>query len=838
MRQIILLLLLLLNSTWAEAQSTTLRQEMQRLQTLHGLHFVYASDLNLDRPYTGPTLEGLEVKDALNHLFYNQGIRITRRHNNIILNATGIMPSRQQTAAVEEAADTSASRPLKEIIVQGKESIAQPNHSRMGESTLKGKRVGLGVSALSTPDLLKTLQHTSGVSAGYELGTDFYVHGGGGDENLVLVDGTPLYSTGHLLGIFSSFNTDMIDSVNFYKSNFPSRYSGRLSSVTDVSIRDGNMDHFKGLFSLGMLEGRLQAEGPIVKGRTSYNVGIRRSWSDILYRPILFLASKAASNDGDMPSFGFDYHDFNVKLTHKLGDTDKLWLSLYSGRDFVDVETKDRYTWNAEQCEETKTRLQWRKWNGTLGWRHQFTPTLSSEMALIGTFNHSLMALEDKYYKVDQEDRIYQWNLSDRKKNETRMFDLGARADFLWQAHHRHKVQLGGQLMYHGFRPQSSELTYYYGNDAGMDTTSTSGSYRTHSQEFTVYMEDAITLSPRLTANVGTSLTLLKVKGSLYPMLDPRLSLDYRWSRLWMASLSCTHMSQHVHRLSPSLLALPTDFWVPSTAKVRPSGSWQFAAGIHGIAAPSSVLRFSLEAFYKQSRHLLTYRDWMGIQPIASHWENDVTSGSGRSWGMEADVILDLLDGWGPRPPRHGVLPVNYLQFSYTLSWTQRQFRDIYDGWYPDQFDNRHKLDIIAHFKLGRKAVFTAAWSYHTGNRITLPEQFGFMPIIPGHDWRVEDGFIYNKPNNFKLPAYHRLDLGMDFHHTTKRGFERIWNVSLYNAYCHMNTLFVEMRCNNWAYPSGNSDGNAVSTPSTPHLTARSWGYIPIIPSFSYTLKF
>lgn len=837
MRQIIFLLLLLFSNSWAEAQSTTIRQEMQHLQALHGLHFVYASDLNLDRPYSGPTLDGMEVKDALNHLFYNQGIRITRRHNNIILNATGIMPSRQQTTAVEEATDTSASHPLKEIIVQGKESIAQPNHSRMGESTLKGKRVGLGVSALSTPDLLKTLQHTSGVSAGYELGTDFYVHGGGGDENLVLVDGTPLYSTGHLLGIFSSFNTDMIDSVNFYKSNFPSRYSGRLSSVTDVSIRDGNMDHFKGLFSLGMLEGRLQAEGPIVKGRTSYNVGIRRSWSDILFRPILFLSDKL-SDLGDSPSVGFDYHDFNAKLTHKLNDTDKLWLSLYSGRDFVDVETKDRYTWDEGRCEEAKTRLQWRKWNGTVGWRHQFTPTLCSEMALIGTFNHNLMAIEEKYYKVDEEDHIYQWDLSDRKKNNTRMFDLGVRADFQWQAHHRHKVQFGGQLMYHGFRPQSSELTYYYGNDAGMDTTSSTGAYRTRSQEFTAYMEDAITLSPRLSANVGTSLTLLKVKGHLYPMLDPRLSLDYRWSRLWTASLSCTHMSQHVHRLSPSLLALPTEFWVPSTARIRPSGSWQFAAGIHGIAAPSNVLRFSLEAFYKQSRHLLTYRNWSGIQPVASRWESDVTSGSGRSWGMEADVILDLLGGWGARPPRHGVLPVNYLQLSYTLSWTQRQFRDIYDGWYPDQFDNRHKLDIIAHIKLSRKAVLTAGWNYHTGNRITLPEQFGFMPIVPGHDWRLDDGFIYSKPNNFKLPAYHRLDLGVDFHHTTKRGFERIWNVSLYNAYCHMNTLFVEMRCNNWAYPSGNSDGNAVSTPSTPHLTARSWGYIPIIPSFSYTLKF
>lgn len=841
MRQIIFFLLLLLGSSQAEAQPTTLRQEMQHLQALHGLHFVYASDLNLDRPYTGPALEGLEVKDALNHLFYNQGIRITRRRNNIILNATGATLSRSQNDPIPvTSTDSNATYPLSEIIIKGKNDRVEATHHRMGESMVRGEHIGLGFSTLSTPDLLKTLQHTSGVSAGYELGTDFYVHGGGGDENLVLVDGTPLYSTTHVLGIFSSFNTDMIDSVNFYKSNFPSRYSGRLSSVTDVSIRDGNMQHFKGLFSLGMFEGRLQAEGPIVKERTSYNVGIRRSWSDLYFRPILFLADKF-SDDDDTPTVGFDYHDLNAKLTHKLSDTDKLWLSLYSGRDFVDVETKDRYTWNADNCEEDKTRLQWRKWNGTVGWQHQFSPTLSSRMALIGTFNHSLMAIENKSYKLDYEDHITQWNLSNRKKNVTRMFDLGARADFQWQAAHRHLVEFGGQLMYHGFRPQSSELTFYYGHDEGMDTTSTMGSYRTHSQELTAYIEDAITLSPRLTANIGTSLTLLNVKGRLYPLLDPRLSLDYRWSRLWMASLSCTHMSQHVHRLSPSLLSLPTDFWVPSTAKVRPSGSWQFTAGIHGIA-PSNVLRFSLEGFYKQSRNLLTYRNWSGIQPVASRWESDVTSGSGRSWGMEADVILDLLDGWGQRPPRHGVLPVNYLQFSYTLSWTQRQFRDIYDGWYPDQFDNRHKLDILAHIKLGRKAVLTAAWSYHTGNRITLPEQIGFMPITPGHDWRVEDGFIYDKPNNFRLPAYHRLDIGVDFHHITKRGFERIWNVSLYNAYCHMNTLFVEMRNNSWSSTANSPGGNTSSTPSAsqqaPSLTARGFGYIPIIPSFSYTLKF
>ncbi len=825
MRQFILFLSLLLWSVGAQSQ-TTVRQQMQRLQALHGLHFVYASDLNLDLPYSGLPLEGLEVKEALRHLFYNQGIRFTKRKNNIILNATGMAPSVSRLAPLgTEGMDSTQAYRLDEVVVNGHHDDRQSSfHGRMGMRTLKADRIGLGFSTLSSPDLLKSIHQTSGVSAGYELGTDFYVHGGSGDENLVLVDGTPLYSTAHTLGVFSTFNTDMIDSVNFYKSNFPARYSGRLSSVTDVSIRDGNAEHFRGSFSIGLLEGRLQAEGPIVKGRTSYNVGIRRSWMDVFTRPALFISRKVSDKFDGFKRFNFDYHDFNAKLTHLADERNKLWLSLYSGRDYVDALYKDEMSW-AHNYEEDFTHLQWRKWNGTLGWHHQFTPTLCSDVMLVGTFNHNQMSIDNKSYYMEGGE-IYRWALSNHKHNNTKMYDLGAKAHFDWQAGYRHRVQFGAQLMHHGFRPQSSELTYYYGDASEVDTTSSRQTYRTHSQELTAYIEDAINLSPRLSASVGTSLTLLKVKHRLYPMFDPRFSLDYRWSKQWTARLSCTHMSQSIHRLAPSLLALPTEFWVPSTAKVRPASSWQMTAGIHGVA-PSGVMRYGIEGFYKQSQGLLTYRDWSGIQPVASRWESEVTSGRGRSWGFEADLFFDVFNGWGRSHPRHWILPDNYLQISYTLSWSQRHFGDIFDGWYPDQFDNRHKIDIVTHIKLREHITFTANWTYHTGNRLTLPEQFGFSPIVPGHDWSLGHSFIYGKPNNYALPAYHRLDLGMDFHHITKRGFERIWNVSVQNAYCHLNALFVEMRYNPW-----------YNNTSQSQLSARSFGYIPIIPSFSYTLKF
>ena len=211
--------------------------------------------------------------------------------------------------------------------------------TQTGKRTFTAADINTEFSLLSSPDLIKTLQHTSGVNGGVELASGLYVHGGNGDENLFLLDGSPLYQTNHSLGLFSAFNSDIIKNVDFYKSGFPARYSGRISSITDVRTRDGNMEKVQGTFSIGLLDGRIQVEGPIWKNRTSFNVALRRSWIDLLMKPTFALLN-SQKEDGEKYTFGYAFHDFNAKITHRLNQNNFIWMSVYSGNDNYSIRDK------------------------------------------------------------------------------------------------------------------------------------------------------------------------------------------------------------------------------------------------------------------------------------------------------------------------------------------------------------------------------------------------------------------------------------------------------------------------------------------------------------------
>lgn len=288
-------------------------------------------------------------------------------------------------------------------------------------------------------------------------------------------------------------------------------------------------------------------------------------------------------------------------------------------------------------------------------------------------------------------------------------------------------------------------------------------------------------------------------------------------------------MTQYVHKISNSVLDLPTDYWVPTTARLKPMKSQQFAVGAY--AQPNRHWLLSIEGYYKWSRHLLQYSSWTGLEPPADSWDNVVMDGRGRFYGMELDATYKA----------RRLL----LQGSYTLSWSKRKFDDFYPAWYYDKFDNRHKINISARWNISKKVSMFAVWSYHTGNHITMPTQYVKMPVgVPDNmpvsetvnglarrdgsstewlmnNWDAGEEFIFERPNNLSLPAYHRLDIGFDFHHTTKHGHERVWNLSLYNAYCHLNSLWVDYQ---FAH-----DGRFI---------IKNKAFVPVIPSCSYTIKF
>ena len=262
-------------------------------------------------------------------------------------------------------------------------------------------------------------------------------------------------------------------------------------------------------------------------------------------------------------------------------------------------------------------------------------------------------------------------------------------------------------------------------------------------------------------------------------------------------------MTQFVHKITNAYIDLPSDYWVPTTSRLHPMHSHQVAAGAY--VQPNRHWLLSLEGYYKWSSHLLQYTNWLGLQPPADSWDTKVIEGRGRFYGVELDA--------------HYATRRLQMDASYTLSWNKRKFDNYYPDWFYDKFDNRHKANVSVRYRFGKGTCLYAEWLYHSGNRLTLPTQYVSFPDLG--EGGSQD-FLYDVPNNVSAPAYHRLDIGVDLHHRTKGGHERIWNWSIYNAYCHLNTMWVDVKYDsNWG---------------TMHAKAK--GYIPIIPSFSYTYKF
>lgn len=847
----------------------TVLTEMQRLQKQHDIHFVYDSALRLDMPYTGTDLSHLPIDKALNALFGHIGIEYKMHNRNVMLRQT--TASLQQTTEIKERkttftingritdtqgepivnatvfdlaskdgtlsdgrgryimhlaeghhvvrvssigcdADTivvnmhsdishnfrlKQAVELKEVVVT--EDMNSPVlTTQTGKRTFTPKDINNGFALLSSPDLVKTIQRTSGVTAGVDLVSGLYVHGGGSDENLYLLDGTPLYQTNHSLGLFSAFNSDIIKNVDFYKSGFPARYSGRVSSITDVRTRDGNMEQVHGTASLGLLDGRIQVEGPISKNRTSFNVSLRRSWIDLLLRPVCAIVNKG---EDDKYTLGYMFHDFNAKLTHHINNKATIWTSVYSGYDSYRVDGKSMW---GDNVNDTENRMTWGNLSGTIGGDFMLSPTMSMASMLTATYSHSRHKYSEEDYEiVDKGGHLR--NYLDTRLNSTQMMDVAAHANFSWQPTDRQHIHFGIAFTRHQFRPQTKRQAFYYGNpQVGCDTTDIRSRLNTVSYEAVVYAEDEMRLNNHLSANIGASLTATIVSGRTYLMLDPRLALKWQLANSTSFKMSYTHMSQSIHCMASSFLELPTDFWVPTTDDIKPTMSHQMAAGVY--TQPSPHLTLSLEAYYKLSSHLLQYRHWMGFQPSAATWNRDVADGKGKSYGMEVDATYTTGS--------------TTMSMAYTLSWSRRLFKDIHPTWFDDQFDNRHKINISLSHDFSRRISLYAAWTYHTGNRVTMPVGYTIQPNIPG-DYGYSYDYIFDHPNNYSLPAYHRLDIGANFRHTTRHGREGIWNVSLYNAYCHLNTMYVKVRLD---------DNNNF------HL--KSYGYIPIIPSVSYTLKF
>ncbi|WP_020569975.1 TonB-dependent receptor [Neolewinella persica] len=646
---------------------------------------------------------------------------------------------------------------------------------------------------LGEVDVLKTLQLLPGVQSGGEGTTGLYVRGGSPDQNLVLLDGVPIYNVSHLLGIFSVFNADALRNVTLTKGGFPARYGGRLSSVLEINMKEGNLNKWEGEGSVGLISSKLTVSGPIKKGKTSVLLSGRRTYADFIAKPLI---KSAASQDGSEVDLSLYFYDLNAKLQHKVNDKHRLFLSFYSGADVFGTEIK----------EDDDTFGGGTDWGNiiTAGrWNWEISPKLfMNTTATLSRYEINIDALAD-----DGVDDF-------RARYVSGIYDFGGKVDLDYIPSPDHYVRFGGGWTNHTYRPGAVSLKAESDGEVDLDTLV--GSQTDYSNEFYAYAEDDFRLGA-LKVNAGLHFSAFSVNDELYTSLQPRLGLRYLVKEDISFKASFSTMQQYINLLTSEALSLPTDLWVPSTNRVRPQSSWQVAAGAAKTFG-GDQFEISLEAYYKQMKNVVSFREGASfILGLEDAWEDKVTQGDGEAYGLELFIQKKQgrFTGW----------------LGYTLSWNWRQFDEINSGErFPFRYDRRHDLSIVGNYNLSDRVWVSGAFVYGTGNAVSLPT-FGYQTAQRNDGSGFTSSFVEAgvEKNGFRMSNYHRLDLSISFR-KKKRKWERTWVIGAYNAYWHRNPYFLT---------AGNfttCDDNTGQC--TTKRRVREISILPIIPSVSYQFKF
>lgn len=685
---------------------------------------------------------------------------------------------------------------ITESMITADKYAAEETRSQTGHKRLEEADFIYGNVVFSSPDLIKAIQNLPGVNSGTELMSGLYVHGGEGSDNLFLLDGVPMYQISHLGGLFSSFNTDVVDHLDFYKSGFPARYGGRMSSVVDVTTKDGDPEKYRGSFMIGLIDGRLQFEGPLVKGKTSFNIAFRRSWMDAVLAQVISIVNRN-NRKGETVGGTYSFYDLNASVTHRFSDDNILSLKFYHGRDHLKLKldteksvtyAEDGETMTAYGTDRLHTDMAWGNTLASLNWKYGISDNLKMRTILYYTGSNA----DVQYYMNMWEFDTSEHNTSAEESNLSKINDAAVSTDFSWQPSARHNVRFGASYQFHMYSPSRNSLSAM---DAVRERDSASLRYAGH--ELSLYAEDEMTFLDRISLNAGLRYVMYGVPGKVWNRIEPRLAIDARCCTGVDFKVSYTEMTQFAHLISTTYLDIPTNCWLPSTQGIAPMHSRQVAGGIY-CRLPHN-LRFNMEGWYKTMDNILEYTGANSLFPPLDTWEESFSKGKGRSYGLEAEL------GWHPEKLS--------LTAYYTLSWSRRKFDAIWTDWYSHRHDNRHKLTLTGCWKVSRAVELYASWNYNSGGWMTVATHI----YNPGE---VFDR-IYTEPNNVNLPDYHRLDLGANFMKTSRKGLKHIWNIGIYNAYCRKNVVFV-----------------AVSEREDKSLYGTGRSIFPIIPSFSYTLKF
>ena len=679
-----------------------------------------------------------------------------------------------------------------EVVVVSKKS-GNVKSAQMGRVTLPVDQLKTIPAFLGEVDILKTIQLLPGIRNAGEGTAGIYVRGGGADQNLIILDDAVVYNTGHLFGFFSIFNADAIKNVTLIKGGMPAQYGGRLSSVLDISMKEGNNQKMQVEGGIGLVASRFSIQGPVVKNKSSFILSARRTYVDALAKPFV-------KKESQFYGSGYYFYDLNAKFNYQFSEKDRLYISGYFGRDVFDFR-------NAKLS--FKVNIPWGNATGTLRWNHVFNNKL---------FANTTLVYNDYNFKFSGAQNDFEVKLNSGIR------DINAKTDFDFYPASNHKLKFGALYTYHKFTP-----SVVSGRQDSVVFNPLNAQVK-FAHEAALYVQDDWDINSKIRVHLGLRYSFFQQIGPYkiyttdddgnrtdstvfgngkkiitYTGLEPRFTLRHSLNEATSLKASVTRNLQFIHLVSNAGTTLPTDIWVPSTYLVKPQISWLYAAGIYKNFK-NGTYETSVELYYKQMQNQIEYRE--GYTPSTLRdTEEDFTFGKGWSYGTEFFVnkLKGKLTGW----------------IGYTLSQTWRKFPALNDGQkFPAKFDRRHDLSVVAMYELNAKWKLSATFVYGTGNAFTLPVNF-----------YIYDGILtqeYSKINQYRLPAYHRLDFAAILTplKNKNRKWQSQWVFGAYNIYSRKNPYFI------YFDQTGSPYNGSLK------IQGKQVSIFPIIPSVTWNFRF
>ncbi|MGP1461069.1 MAG: TonB-dependent receptor [Bacteroides sp.] len=684
---------------------------------------------------------------------------------------------------------------IEQVVIEGKALNESSRSSRMGALQISKRALVEVPMLLGERDVMRVVQLLPGVNKGREGTSGLYVRGGGIDQNLILLDDAPVYNAYHLMGMFSLFSGNAVKNIELVKGGFPARYGGRLASVLDIVMEDGNMQRYKGSVSLGLISSQASVQGPIVKNKASFLVTGRRTYTDILLSPLM--------RDLEVSPV-FYFYDLTAKLNVQLDSRNRLFASGYFGADRFGAESLKT------QSTKMDVGITWGNRTGSFRWNHLWRENAFSNLTLIYS-SYDLLTYMNLKIRTNEYSQTFSSGIE----------NLGVKYDVNWTQWENHAIRFGGQAIGYRFMPMASTLKY---SERKINETE-----RTvlHSIEAAVYAEDDLRVGDLGRLNLGLRGAYYGIDQTNHFFLEPRASGSLYVTDQFSLKAGYALMNQNLHLLSSTGVGLPTDLWIPATKRLRPQRSWIASlGGVYDIEPIQSSL--SVEGYYRESKGNITYREgasYLGVDDLVGHagryWEDMVTRGT--SWSTGVEFLLQRrvgnLTGW----------------VGYTLSWTRVQFPDMNLGRsYWATYDRRHDISVVAMYRFNDHWRAAATWVYGTGNAFTLPRALIAVPDDPQTPGsRLNAKYIdYGEINGSRMGANHRLDIGIQWVKKLKYA-ERIVSFDLYNTYNRRNPFFY----------LASPEGETTLVPSRHGFTRttyvlKKFTLFPLLPSVSITFNF